>query len=169
MCSCICLDIQGVKCLGYTDLPSRLPTTSSSLYSNNISKFLLSAGPQTTKVKDHFYIDHDDDVVRGMLVLENGKMMWPPKAPTVAPAATVTKDTKVDKSKQVVDYRAAYVSGAKTAAYTATSILAFGCVAPDPAFSSMFTTFALSNVIGVQVVLGVTHSLHSVSNSIFLQ
>jgi H+-translocating NAD(P) transhydrogenase len=28
-------------------------------------------------------------------------------------------------------------------------------------FSSMFTTFCLSNVIGVQVVLGVTHSLHS--------
>ena len=25
----------------------------------------------------------------------------------------------------------------------------------------MFTTFALSNVIGVQVVLGVTHALHS--------
>jgi H+-translocating NAD(P) transhydrogenase len=28
-------------------------------------------------------------------------------------------------------------------------------------FSSMFTTFCLSNVIGVQVVMGVTHSLHS--------
>ena len=154
------LVFQGVKCLGYTDLPSRLPTTSSTLYSNNIAKFLLSAGPQTTKVKDYFYIDHDDDVVRGMLVLENGKMMWPPKAPAAAPVA-VTKETKVDKAKEVVDYRAAYVKGAKNVAYTATSILAFGCVAPDPAFSSMFTTFALSNVIGVQVVLGVSHALHS--------
>lgn len=56
----------GVTCLGYTDLASRLPTTSSSLYSNNISKFLLSIGPQTTKVKDYFYIDHEDDAVRGM-------------------------------------------------------------------------------------------------------
>lgn len=55
----------GVTCLGYTDLASRLPTTSSSLYSNNISKFLLSIGPQTTKVKDFFYIDHEDDAVRG--------------------------------------------------------------------------------------------------------
>ena len=36
-----------------------------------------------------------------------------------------------------------------------------GMVAPDAAFSSMFTTFALSNIIGVQVVLGVAHSLHS--------
>lgn len=30
--------------IGYTDLPSRLPTQSSTLYSNNISKFLLSIG-----------------------------------------------------------------------------------------------------------------------------
>lgn len=63
----------GVTCLGYTDLPSRLPTTSSSLYSNNISKFLLSAGPQTTKVKDYYLIDHKDEAVRGMLVTEQGK------------------------------------------------------------------------------------------------
>jgi NAD(P) transhydrogenase len=130
------------------------------LYSNNISKFLLSAGPQTTKVKDYFYIDHTDEVVRGMLVLENGKMMWPYKPPTAASVPT-TKDAKAEKTKDIVDYRAPYVSGAKSAAYVATSILAFGCVAPDAAFSSMFTTFALSNVIGVQVVLGVTHALHS--------
>lgn len=30
--------------IGYTDLPSRLPTQSSTLYSNNISKLLLSMG-----------------------------------------------------------------------------------------------------------------------------
>jgi Alanine dehydrogenase/PNT, C-terminal domain len=37
----------GVTCVGYTDLPSRLATQSSALYSNNISKFLLSMGPFT--------------------------------------------------------------------------------------------------------------------------
>ena len=30
--------------IGYTDFPSRLPTQSSTLYSNNISKLLLSFG-----------------------------------------------------------------------------------------------------------------------------
>ena len=30
--------------VGYTDLPSRLPTQSSTLYANNISKLLLSFG-----------------------------------------------------------------------------------------------------------------------------
>ena len=40
----------GVTCLGYTDLVSRLSSTSSSLYANNISKLLLSCGPFTSKV-----------------------------------------------------------------------------------------------------------------------
>ncbi len=151
-------NVLGVTCIGYTDLPSRLPTTSSSLYSNNISKFLLSTGPQTTKVKDHFYIDHEDEAVRGMLVLENGKMMWP--APLPPPPPPQKQEEKVIKEAPI-DYRAPYVEGAKTAAMAATSIIAFGAVAPNPAFSSMFTTFALSNVIGVQVVLGVSHALHS--------
>ena len=30
--------------IGYTDLPSRLPTQSSTLYSNNITKLLMSFG-----------------------------------------------------------------------------------------------------------------------------
>jgi H+-translocating NAD(P) transhydrogenase len=37
----------GVTCIGYTDLPSRLAAQASTLYSNNISKFLLSMGPFT--------------------------------------------------------------------------------------------------------------------------
>ena len=148
----------GVTCLGYTDLASRLPTTSSSLYSNNISKFLLSMGPMTTKVKDHYYVDHADDAVRGMLAVEGGALMWP--APLPPPPATKKEDPK-SAGPVVVDYRAPYVSGAKQAGYLASSCLLVGCISPDPAFSAMFTTFALSNIIGVQVVLGVAHALHS--------
>lgn len=37
----------GVTCIGHTDLPSRLAAQASTLYSNNISKFLLSMGPFT--------------------------------------------------------------------------------------------------------------------------
>lgn len=148
----------GVICLGYTDLPSRLPTTSSSLYSNNASKWFLSAGPHTTKVKDHFYIDHSDEAVRGMLVLEKGEMMYP--APLPPPPPSPAKKTEEAKPI-VIDYRAPYLQGAKKASIAAASILTMGCISPNPAFSNMFTTFALSNVIGVQVVLGVTHALHS--------
>lgn len=53
----------GQVVIGYTDLPSRLPTQSSTLYSNNISKFLLSMGPFSTGKKDEFVIDYDDEAV----------------------------------------------------------------------------------------------------------
>ena len=149
----------GVTCIGYTDLTSRLPTTSSSLFANNISKFLLSAGPHTTHEPGYFYIDHEDEAVRGMLVVEKGKLMYP--APLPPPPAAPPVAEKKEKTPVKIDYRAPYVQGAKTAGLTAGSVLAMGAVAPDPAFSSMLTTFALSNVIGVQVVLGVTHALHS--------
>lgn len=146
----------GVTCLGYTDLPSRLPTTSSSLYANNISKFLLSTGPQTTQEAGYYYIDHEDEAVRGMLVLENGEMMYPAPLPPPPPPKEEKKEVV-----EVIDYKAPYVQGAKNAGLVSAGLLGMGMVAPDAAFSSMLTTFALSNVIGVQVVLGVTHALHS--------
>jgi H+-translocating NAD(P) transhydrogenase len=148
----------GVTCIGYTDMPSRLATTSSNLYANNISKFLLSIGPHTSKEPGYFHIDHQDEAVRGMLVVEHGKLMWPAPAPPAPPAAKEEKKTAVPA---VVDYRAPYMEGAKRVGMLSAGILAMGSCAPNPAFSSMLTTFALSNIIGVQVVLGVTHSLHS--------
>jgi len=148
----------GVTCIGYTDMPSRLATTSSNLYANNISKFLLSIGPHTSKEPGYYYIDHEDDAVRGMLVLENGKMMYPAPAPPPPPAP---KEEKKDLAEPVIDYKAPYIQGAKQAGYISAGVLAMGACAPNPAFSSMLTTFALSNIIGVQVVLGVSHSLHS--------
>lgn len=62
--------------IGLTDLPSRLPTQSSFLYGNNISKFLLSIGE-----KEHFNINLEDEVVRGSIILQNGQLMWPPPPP----------------------------------------------------------------------------------------
>ena len=117
----------------------------------------MSAGPQTSKVNSYYNIDHKDDAIRGMLVVENGKMMWP--APLPPPPPTPVKKEEV--APVVIDYKAPYISGATNAAYLAGTVLAFGTIAPNPAFSAMFTTFALSNVIGVQVVLGVSHALHS--------
>ena len=115
-------------------------------------------GPQTTKVKDYLYIDHEDDAVRGMLTVEKGGLMWP--APLPPPPAPKKEDAKTIEP-EVIDYRAPYVQGSKQAGYLAAGVLGAGCISPDPAFSAMFTTFALSNIIGVQVVLGVTHALHS--------
>ena len=63
----------GVHVLGYTDLPSRLPTQSSRLYGNNLVKLVNLLGPV-----DEFSIDQEDEVIRGALVLDKGKLSWPP-------------------------------------------------------------------------------------------
>jgi len=59
------------------------------------------------------------------------------------------------------DYKAMYTMSARNATIGALGFLSIGMMAPNPAFSTMFTTFALSGVIGYQVVWGVAHSLHS--------
>merc|ERR1719247_2459396 len=98
----------GVTCLGYTDLVSRLATTSSNLYANNQTKFLLSVGPQTTKEKGVFKIDHEDEAVRGMIVVVEGKLMWPAPAPKVVAAP---KKGVVEEEEEVPrDYYAEYMS-----------------------------------------------------------
>jgi NAD(P) transhydrogenase len=67
---------------GYTDLPSRLPTQSSTLYSNNIVKFLLSLVPKDKREK-YYDVDLTDEVTRGAIVTYDGKVI--PRAPRPAP------------------------------------------------------------------------------------
>lgn len=66
--------LQGVTHVGYTDLPSRLPTQSSTLYSNNITKLIRAISPDKENfyfdVKDEFDYGTMDHVVRGSVVME---------------------------------------------------------------------------------------------------
>jgi NAD(P) transhydrogenase len=72
-----------VTCIGYTDMPSRLPTQASTLYGNNLTKLLLSMGDNKTTFK----VDFKDEVVRGSIVLQDGSLMWPAPRPAAPPAA----------------------------------------------------------------------------------
>ena len=152
----------GVTVIGYTDINSRLASTSSSLYANNQMKWILSAGPTTTKVKGEFALDPEDIAVRGMTIINKGELQWP-WTPPAPPPPPPKKETAEDAKKELTedDYKALYVTGAKQAAYGAAGFLALGCLSPAPAFSTMFSTFALSGVIGYQVVWGVVPALHS--------
>ena len=85
---------------GYTDLPSRLPTQSSTLYSNNIAKFLLSLVPEN-KTEACFGVDLKDEVTRGAIVTHNGTILpraprsVPPPAPAVKVVASADQAAKV--------------------------------------------------------------------------
>lgn len=57
----------GVTCIGYTNMPSRMAATASQLFSGNVTKLLLSM------VKDEKYVvDLEDTAVRSMLVVHEG-------------------------------------------------------------------------------------------------
>lgn len=149
--------VHDVVHIGLTDFPSRLPSQSSTLYANNISKFLLSIGE-----KDNFAIKLDDEVVRGSMVLKNGELMWPPPVIAVSakpPPAVVSPVVKAELPppnifNETLKNSMVYTSGLG-------GLLGLGAVAPNPAFTTMMTTFAMSGIVGYHTVWGVTPALHS--------
>lgn len=136
----------GVVCLGYTDMPSRLSNTSSKLYANNISKLLLAIG------KPDGGFDFTDEVAKAMVVLDKGSVVK-----TKTTAEPVKKPSEVKPATNVVITEDAYIEGAAIASVAGVACLSSGLTTIGP----MFSLFALSNIIGVQSVLGVSHSLHS--------
>merc|ERR1711899_103212 len=132
--------------IGYTDLPSRLPAQASTLYSNNLTKLLLSMGDG----KENFNLDMTDDVVRGSIVLNKGVTSWPPNPPISVAAAPVEVNHFNEKMKTALSYTA----GLGT-------INALGVGSPNPAFTNMTTTFSLGCIVGYHTVWSVVPALHS--------
>merc|ERR1711962_1574206 len=145
--------------IGYTDLPSRLPTQASTLYSNNLSKLMLSM----TGTKDHYYIDLTDDVVRGSIVLNKGVMSWPADPPISTAAATpaggaaaaaVAAPKEINHFNEKMKTAVSYTAGLGT-------INLLGMGSPNPAFTNMTTTFSLGCIVGYHTVWSVVPALHS--------
>ncbi|KAG7132017.1 hypothetical protein HYQ45_009540 [Verticillium longisporum] len=145
-----------VKIIGYTDLPSRLPTQSSTLYSNNITKFLLSMAPKDKQ----FGIDLSDEVVRGAIVTQKGEILPPPPRPAPPPApAQAASPTKEAEIVAVTPFQKTSREVATVTAGMGTA-LALGTVT-GPLFMSNLFTFSLASLIGYRVVWGVAPALHS--------
>ncbi|KAJ5907138.1 NADP transhydrogenase beta subunit [Penicillium subrubescens] len=147
-----------VTIIGYTDLPSRLPTQSSTLYSNNIVKLLLSMTPH----EKSFGIDFNDEVVRGSIVTLDGEVV-PPAAPPAPPPTPKPEAQAVAAKKaeevaltpwQNVTRDVTLVSGAMA------TTLALG-KATGPIFMSNMMTFGLAGLVGYRAVWGVAPALHS--------
>ncbi|KAI2623082.1 NAD(P) transhydrogenase mitochondrial precursor [Hypoxylon sp. NC1633] len=145
-----------VKIIGYTDLPSRLPTQSSTLYSNNIVKFLLSMVPQDKS----FGIDLSDEVVRGAIVTFNGEILPPaPRpAPPPAPAPKAAAKPEAESVALTPFQKVSREVGTVTAGMG--TALALGKLT-GPLFMGNAFTFALASLIGYRVVWGVAPALHS--------
>jgi len=155
-------EYNNVTHIGLTDFPSRLPTQASTLYANNVSKLLLSM----TGTKDHFYLDMADDVVRGSIVLNKGALSWPPNPPiSVSAAPGQTKAAAPAAAKAEPAAEPNYFNNQLKEAMTYTAgmgtLTALGVGSPNPAFTAMSTTFALSCIVGYHTVWSVVPALHS--------
>jgi NAD(P) transhydrogenase subunit alpha len=155
----------GVTILGYTDLPGRLPTQASQLFGTNIVNLLKLLTP----AKDgELVLDLDDVVQRGMTVVQDGRVLWPPPpvqvsaAPAPVAAAPVA-EPKPAKAPMSPARRLAILVGAGLL------FLLVAAVAPEP-FLGHFMVFMLSVVVGFYVIGNVHHALHtplmSVTNAI---
>lgn len=155
----------GVSIIGYTDLPSRLPTQSSQLYATNVRNILSELTPDKDG-KPNFNME--DTIVRGTTVILDGEITWPPPPPQISVAPPQPKLEPVPEPEPM--------SAAKKSLITFGSmgialvlLLALGNVAP-PAFMSHLIVFVLACFVGWQVVWAVKPALHtplmSVTNAI---
>jgi NAD(P) transhydrogenase subunit alpha len=162
----------GVTIIGYTDLPSRLATQSSTLYATN----LFRLAEELCKEKDGaFHVNMDDEVIRGTTVIKDGAITWPPPPPklSAAPAAKPAAKPVVAPAAEKKGHGAGGTMKPATLAILflagAILFLLIGLYAP-PAFLGHFTVFVLACFVGYMVVWNVTPALHtplmSVTNAI---
>ena len=161
----------GVTIIGYTDLVSRLAKQSSTLYSTN----LLRVTEELCKTKDGVInVNFDDEAIRGLTVVKDGAITWPPpplKLPAAPQAKPATPATPAKKS--------GHGHGASEPASVKSLALIFGVGAllfwlvgafAPATFLAHFTVFILACFIGYMVVWNVTPALHtplmSVTNAI---
>lgn len=161
--------VKGVKIIGYTDLVSRLPNQSSSLYANNLVNLFKLLCP----AKDgEIAIDFDDQVIRNMTVVHQGEITFPP--PPIQVSAAPAKKATLASKLEVKEEAAANPPEKSNTKYIAMAVggLLFAWIASvaPPDFLARFTVFVLACVIGYHVVWNVTHALHtplmSVTNAI---
>ena len=154
----------GVTVIGYVDLPSRLAPTASQLYGSNLTHLLADMGGAKS-----FHVNLEDAVVRGAIVLHEGKLVWP--APKSAPLHAPPPPPK-SIAPPAPEPPKAVSHPLRNAAFAVLALVLLGLlgsVAPKE-FVSHLTVFVLACFVGWQVVWNVTPALHtplmSVTNAI---
>jgi NAD(P) transhydrogenase subunit alpha len=179
---------KGVTIVGYTDLPSRMASMSSQLYGATVTALLeeLTAKPaegEETEAGAKLHVDLDDEVIRGAIVLNEGKMLWPAPVKEQPPPPEPGVPTKSSASvaaaaKPVGGHGHDEGTGVSPWLLGAVGLVMLGLafiIPPKPAsagsdFLGHVTVFILAIFIGFQVVWNVKPALHtplmSVTNAI---
>jgi NAD(P) transhydrogenase subunit alpha len=161
---------KGVTIIGYTDLPSRMASTSSQLYGATVTALVEELVDENGDLR----ADLDDEVVRGAIVLDKGKLMWPPPLPPAPPEPGVpTKSAPSTVANSAAPAAHSHETGGTLnpvwLIVAGLILLAIGYAAPASTLSH-FTVFVLAVFVGWQLVWNVKPALHtplmSVTNAI---
>ncbi len=153
----------GVKIIGSTDLASRMARQASELYGTTVVNLLSDVFD--AKAGD-VVLDLDDEIHRGVVVLDRGKLLWPPPTRPKPRSAAPTAEAAPPKPPPAPEpSRAGPVFvGAVVAVLFAAGLFARGD------FLEHLTVFLLACVLGWHLVWSVTPALHtplmSVTNAI---
>ena len=139
----------GVTLIGYTDLPSRMAKVASDLYATNLMHLLTELTPEKDGKPT---VNMEDDVIRGLTVVREGNITWPPPQPEApvssAPPPGTEEPSAADKAAAKKDADRRSLIGKST----------------------LLVATVLACFIGWQVIWNVTPSLHtplmSVTNAI---
>jgi NAD(P) transhydrogenase subunit alpha len=164
---------KGVTIIGYTDLPSRMGSLSSQLYSSTIVALLEEMLDKETGTLE---VDYENQVVRGALVVHEGRITYPPPMPPPAPEPGVAARTTPSVAvAQTATGHSVHGHDAETSvnpiwlALAGAALIGVGLIAPSTKLGH-FTVFMLACFVGWQVVWNVKPALHtplmSVTNAI---
>jgi NAD(P) transhydrogenase subunit alpha len=161
----------GVTIVGRTDFASRMALMASELYATTVLNLLEEVLGKGTTWK----LDREDEIQRGMLVIEGGELLWPPPRPTVRAGAPTPPPAPAKKPAARGGHGAAPAApsspwpAAIGALLGVALLIPIGLFAP-PALVQHLTVFLLACVVGWHVVWNVTPALHtplmSVTNAI---
>ncbi|MGP1928782.1 MAG: Re/Si-specific NAD(P)(+) transhydrogenase subunit alpha [Arsenophonus sp. NC-WZS1-MAG3] len=154
-----------VKIIGYTDLPSRLPTQSSQFYATNIVNLIKLLCKESN---GKLIIDFNDIIIRAVTVIKEGEITWP-SPPIPLSQQPQIKNQLIKYKENLAEKKISFWLKYISLLLTIILFSSFAHIAPKE-FLSHFTVFVLACIVGYYVVWNVSHSLYtplmSVSNAI---
>lgn len=155
----------GVKIIGFTDLPSRMATQASQLYGTNLFHLLSDLGGA-----HNYTVDIEDTVVRQTTVVLAGDVIWPaPKLERPAPPQPPATDAAQAPSPAAAEAQSGVVRQLIWPLLIGAGLVGIGVGAPE-SFLSHFTVFVMAIFLGWKVIWDVAPALHtplmSVTNAI---
>jgi NAD(P) transhydrogenase subunit alpha len=155
----------GVRIVGYTDLPSRMARQASDLYATTVYNLLEDVFDTKTS---SIHLNLEDEVHRGAVVTQDGKVLWPPPTKPKPRSAAPPVEKKIEAAPAHV-VRPPSKAGPWLMVVTCALLLTVGAFAGRE-FVQHLTVFLLACVVGWHVIWNVNPALHtplmSVTNAI---